>query len=184
MTRAVTCRVGRGVVFVATGVVVAALAAGAAPATRPAMTRPAQARPADVPPAQALPAQAAPRRAPPQPFVEIDRAPLPPVGVVRKLEGDDYSQAVDARGRADLARGAFERRHRSFPAAPTPEADAEFGEVVAAYLDVITRFPGSELDCYCRICLSGAYTYRGRYAEALDEAKKAAEVFAGSPTPT
>jgi hypothetical protein len=140
-------------------IVVCAAAAWAAPATRPA-TQPAK----DGPP---------PRR-------EIDRAPLPPVAQVVELEGEDRNEAIRLRDAADLARAGFEKRYRAHPKPFPPEADAEFEEVAAAYREVSSRFPGSEMDCYCRICLGGAYLYRGKPEQAVDEAKQAAERFAGT----
>jgi hypothetical protein len=135
--------------------------AAAAPATKPAT------RPADNP-------APAPRKG------EIDRAPLPPVGKVRQLEGFDHQDAENLRRAADLTRADFEKRYRSHPGPFPPEADAAFEGVVAAYRQVISRFPGTEADCYCRIRLSGAYLYRGKREQAVDEAKQAAEVFAGT----
>jgi hypothetical protein len=111
---------------------------------------------------------------------EINRAPLPPVGRVRQLEEAEHQEAVNLRDAADLARADFEKRYRSHPRPFPPQADAEFEDVVAAFREVSARFPGTEADCYCRIRLSGAYLYRGKREEALDEAKRAAETFAGT----
>jgi hypothetical protein len=144
-------------------------AVSAGPATKPA-DRPA----GDAPRAANVPAVRA------APDAEIDRAALPPVGVVRQLEGEDRHEALRLRDAADLARAAFERQYRAHPKPFPPESDAPFQDVVAAYREVISRFPGTEADCYCRIRLSGAYLYRGKRPQALDEAKQAAEVFAGT----
>jgi hypothetical protein len=159
-------------------------AVSAGPATKPANR--AGGEPAGdaarAPNAPAAPnARAAPKApAAPKAEIEIDRAALPPVGVVRQLEGEDRHEAVRLRDAADLARAAFERQYRAHPKPFPPESDAAFEDVVAAYREVITRFPGTEADCYCRIRLSGAYLYRGKRPQALDEAKQAAEVFAGT----
>jgi hypothetical protein len=50
----------------------------------------------------------------------------------------------------------------------------------AAYRRAIDRWPGTEVDAWCRLWLAGAYQYRGRFEQALDEAKQASEVFAGT----
>ena len=145
--------------LIAAGVLILLIAAG--PATKPA-TRPA----GDPAPA--------PRRG------EIGRAPLPPVGRVRQLEDPDHQEAENLRRNADLGRAAFEKHYRSHPAPFPPQSDAEFESLVAAFREVSVRFPGTKADCYCRIRMSGAFLYRGKREEALDEAKQAAELFAGT----
>ncbi len=153
-------------------------AVSAGPATKPAN------RAGGDPAGHAAPAPNAPAapKAPvaPKAEIEIDRAALPPVGAVRQLEGEDHQEAVRLRDAADLARAQFERQFRAHPKPFPPEADASFEDVVAAYGQVISRFPGTEADCYCRLRLSGAYLYRGKRPQALDEAKQAAEVFEGT----
>jgi hypothetical protein len=111
---------------------------------------------------------------------EINRAPLGAVRKVRQLEDADHQVAVALRDNADLTRAGFEKRYRSHPHPFPPESDAEFETVVANYREVSNRFPGTEADVSCRIRLSGAFLYRGKRDEALDEAKQAAELFAGT----
>ena len=109
-----------------------------------------------------------------------ERAPLPPVGVVRELGEDERNEAIADRDTADRLRGAFEAAHRG-PAAKAGGVEAAaFNDVVAAYHRAIGRFPGTEIECYCRLGLAGAYQYRGQFDAAMDEQKQAAERFAGT----
>lgn len=151
-------------------VVFAALAAG--PATRP-----------DAPVDRGDPPAAAGEKADAKKAAKpaAARVEMQPVGVVREVEGDERNEAFAARDRADLLRAAFEQAHRGPGAAKAGGgADAAFNDVVAAYRDAIGRFPGTEIDCYCRLRLAGAYQYRGLFDATLNECKQAAERFAGT----
>lgn len=112
------------------------------------------------------------------------RTPLPPVGQVRQLQGQEYSAAVDARDNADQLRAAYENarsRQRRAQAAPPPAAnDPEFDHVVAAYRQVIVNYPGTQFEHDCRLRLAGAYQYRGQFDRTLEETKQNAERFAGT----
>lgn len=152
---------------------------GAGPATRPA-TKPADPAPVaadrDIP---KPPAGDAAVRLPPLP-----PAPLPPVGALRQQPHEEYSAAVDARDAADRRRAAYEKSHRPGRAKnPDDQArqDDDFAEVVTLYRQAINRFPATEIECDLRIRLAGAYQYRGQFDLALQEAKQAAERFAGTP---
>jgi hypothetical protein len=110
------------------------------------------------------------------------RSPLPPFGQLRVLQGDEWSRACDARDLGDTRRAAHEKHFQSGPKYPKndPKADAEFASVVEAYKDASKSFPATEIDLYCRLRLSGAYQYRGEFDKALDEARGASELFAGT----
>jgi hypothetical protein len=109
------------------------------------------------------------------------RAPLPPVGQIRNLEGQEYSNAVTASDNADLALEAYEAAHRKRPNQPAPpDNPAEFEKVIAAFKQAIERYPGTEIEHYCRLRLAGAYQVHGQFDKTLDEAKKDAERFAGT----
>ena len=150
----------------------ALLAAGAAGAAGPP-TRPATApAPADAPAVEHADAK------PPAP-----RAPLTPVGAVRELPDAERQAAVAARDAADLLRADYEKPDRLARAKGARAAgvdDAAFAGVVRAYRRAIDQFPGSEVECYCRLRLAGTYQYRGQFELALDEAKQAAERFTGT----
>ena len=143
-------------------------AGGAGPDTRPAA-------PADAPVA------GHPDAKPPA----AERVPLAPVGGVRELADPERQEAQAARDAADLLRANYEKSHRPPPQGQGPGAagaagDADFAAVVAAYRRAIDQFPGTELECYCRLRLAGAYQYHGQFDTALDESKRAAERFAGT----
>jgi hypothetical protein len=160
--------------------VAALLTAAAGPATHP--EAPAPAKRAAAEPAVA-PAPAAPAAVPADARPPADRAPLPPVNQIRELQGQEYSNAVDARDAADLLRAAYEgaRSRRLGNAAPPPAAnDVEFDRVAAAYRQAIARYPGTEFEHSCRTRLAGAYQFRGQFDRAIDEAKQDAERFEGT----
>jgi hypothetical protein len=113
---------------------------------------------------------------------DAPRSPLPNVGQIRLLEGqEEYSNAVTARDNADLMRAAWEKANgrRAGQAAPPPN-DAEFEKVVAAYKQAIDSYPGTEIEHQCRIRLAGAYQFRGKFDKTIEEAKKDAERFVGT----
>lgn len=127
-----------------------------------------------------------PRRDPPadRPAPKLPAAAEnpPAAGAVRELHGQERNDAIEARDNADLARAAYEKNRRAGPAKAENAADDEaaFAPVQAAYQNAITRYPGTEIDCHCRIRLAGAYQFRGQFDRAVDQAKQAAERFAGT----
>jgi hypothetical protein len=161
----------------------ALLAVAAGPATHPADPVDPAAGKADAKPVDAKPVA-------PKPPAE--RGPLPPVGAVRELDEQDRQEAIADRDAADLLRSHYEEARRlrnqagagagagGAAGAGAAGDDAAYNEVVAAYRRAIGRFPGTEVECYCRLRLAGAYQYRGLFDAALNESKQAAERFAGT----
>jgi hypothetical protein len=154
--------------------VVLILGAGAAhPATRPG------AAPAAPPAPANAPADARADAKPPA----GERVPLAPVGELREMADAEREESLAARDAADVLRANYEKAHGAGrgKAAGGAGAGENLAFVVTAYRQAIDRCPGSELECYCRLGLAGAYQYRGQFDATLNEARQAAERFAGTP---
>jgi len=89
-----------------------------------------------------------------------------------------HSDVVNAQDKADRLRAKYEKDHKP---GPIPEgADKQFEEVLEAYRTAIDIDPRDELANYCRLRLSGAYTYTGDYEAGLRVLTEAVNV-AASP---
>lgn len=107
---------------------------------------------------------------------------------MRELWGEELLQARELRDKADLMLAAFKKRYQwSFkraidppPAPDSPAARAEFEEVVAAYRQVIQRFPQTEIAAYANLQLSGVYQYQRDFGRAIEEIKAVADQFRGT----
>lgn len=89
-----------------------------------------------------------------------------------------YVAAVEARGKADRLRAAYESAHKPGPVAQNDQK--QFEEVVQAYRAAIEIDPRSEIAGYCRQRLAGAYTYTGDFEAALRILVEAVNVAAGA----
>ena len=97
----------------------------------------------------------------------------------RRLWGADRRAAREARDLADISRAAFEKRYRRKDSMPAGEDEAA-AEIVAAYEDVITKWPDSKIAAYCGIRLAGFHQFRRDYAKASATAEKVARAFPGT----
>src|SRR6516162_5066394 len=96
--------------------------------------------------------------------------PAKKIEPTRILHGTEYSEAVDARNRADRLRADFQKRVPPFsrrkpgdtaPAVQAEEVTKEIGEVAQAYQAAINKYPHTEIAAYCAMRLSGTYQYEG-----------------------
>jgi tetratricopeptide (TPR) repeat protein len=114
-----------------------------------------------------------------------------PARRLRHLAPRDQSDASAARRRADLMRAALEERITAFriemadkkrfaeARGAGPHA-AEVPEVIAAYQDVIDRFPRTEIAAYCVMRLAGLLQQVGRFDDAAALLAKSYADYAGT----
>jgi tetratricopeptide (TPR) repeat protein len=95
-------------------------------------------------------------------------APVAPKQTQPEPLAPDQQRIVDsqiARDKADRMRGDFEAHHKPGPA--PQEANKQFNDIVEAFRAAIDIDPSGEVATYCRLRLSGAYTYTGDFNAAL-----------------
>ena len=110
----------------------------------------------------------------------------------RKLSGEEYSEAVAARNRADrmragleaemsAARRAWKKTGKPGPSPVPGKFETRAAAVARAYQEVIERFPRTEIAAYCVLRLIGHYQYQGNLDLAAKNACESAGTREGVP---
>jgi len=107
-----------------------------------------------------------------------DDKPRPAPVTIRRLKGQELREARAARDRADRLRADYEApRMGPFP---DKHDEAAFAEVVAAYKEVMEKYPGTDIAAYCQLRLTGLYQFRRDYDRATELLKGLARRYAGT----
>jgi len=103
---------------------------------------------------------------------------------LRELRGKDYDVAREARDRGDLLRSELERLLSGPPAERPPisqeKIDTKSAEIVQAFLEVMDRYPHTEIAAYCATRLSGHYMFHGKMDKALELLEQTAKEYSGT----